>query len=26
MKNRHIYNIDENGSLWIIAYRGHYED
>lgn len=26
MKNRHIYNIDENGSLWIIACRGHYED
>ncbi|MCU6714344.1 hypothetical protein OCV58_05405 [Megasphaera butyrica] len=26
MKNRHIYNIDENGSLWVIACRGHYED
>ena len=24
--NRLIYNIDENGSLWIIACRGHYED
>ena len=20
------YNIDENGFLWIIVYRGHYED
>lgn len=24
--NRLIYNIDENGFLWIIACRGHYED
>ena len=24
--NRLVYNIDDNGSLWIIACRGHYED
>ena len=24
--NRLVYNIDENGFLWIIACRGHYED
>ena len=24
--NRLVYNIDENGSLWIIVCRGHYED
>ena len=24
--NRLVYNIDEHGSLWIIACRGHYED
>ena len=25
-ENRLIYNIDEYGSLWIIACKGHYED
>ena len=25
-ENRLIYNIDENGNLWIIACKGHYED
>ena len=24
--NRLVYNIDENGFLWIIACRGHYEE
>lgn len=24
--NRLVYNIDDNGSLWIIACKGHYED
>ena len=24
--NRLVYNIDENGFLWIISCRGHYED
>lgn len=24
--NRLVYNIDENGFLWIIACKGHYED
>lgn len=24
-ENRLIYNIDENGNLWIIACKGHYE-
>ena len=24
--NRLVYNIDENGILWIIACRGHYEE
>lgn len=24
--NRLVYNIDSNGSLWIIACKGHYED
>ena len=24
--NMFVYNIDENGSLWIIACRGHYEE
>ena len=24
--NRLVYNIDENGFLWIIACRGHYDD
>lgn len=22
--NRLVYNIDKNGFLWIIAYKGHY--
>lgn len=25
-ENRLVYNIDENGNLWIIACKGHYED
>jgi toxin YoeB len=25
-ENRLIYNIDENGYLWIISCKGHYED
>ena len=25
-ENRLIYNIDENGNLWIIACRGHYTE
>lgn len=25
-KNRLVYNIDENGYLWIISCKGHYED
>ncbi|MCI5892004.1 MAG: Txe/YoeB family addiction module toxin [Clostridiales bacterium] len=24
-ENRLVYNIDEHGSLWIIACKGHYE-
>ncbi|MEG0963286.1 MAG: type II toxin-antitoxin system YoeB family toxin [Lachnospiraceae bacterium] len=24
--NRLVYHIDENGSLWIVSCRGHYED
>lgn len=24
--NRLIYNFDDNGSLWIIACKGHYDD
>ena len=25
-ENRLIYNIDDNGSLWIISCKGHYND
>lgn len=25
-ENRLVYNIDENGFLWIISCKGHYED
>lgn len=24
--NRLVYNIDEQGNLWIIACKGHYEE
>ncbi|MCC8101241.1 MAG: hypothetical protein LIP11_02955 [Clostridiales bacterium] len=26
MENRLVYDIDEQGFLWIIRCRGHYED
>ncbi|MCC8028480.1 MAG: Txe/YoeB family addiction module toxin [Lachnospiraceae bacterium] len=26
LENRLIYNIDDQGSLWIISCRGHYEN
>ncbi|HCT90848.1 MAG TPA: hypothetical protein DF613_05640 [Lachnospiraceae bacterium] len=25
-ENRLIYDMDENGNLWIIACKGHYKD